>query len=178
MNLPEITSDAEEGFRDLVFAVLTGGDSPGAGATLRAAGKHEGKIVSFEVLLGPAWKQGNLGDTNLVTYQGTVVLSSVGGESDRLVRALDKLYETKLAPVGMNPQTKFTAISLGGNPTKLKSGPVKLKLFFETEDERRYAEAFHNIDLASARIHLNEKDPDYWTAMILALGAGAKAPYN
>jgi hypothetical protein len=176
MLLPEITSESEEAFHDLVFAVVSADNPFRGGATLRAAGAHEGKIVSFEVRLGASWKEGRMGD--LETYLGTVVLSSVGGEPHDLARALDKLYETELAPVGMKERTEFTAISLEGNPRKLKRGPVKLKLFVETDDEERYAEVFLNIDLAKSRLQLNEKDPSYREALVLALGAGIKAPSN
>ena len=174
VDLPEITSESEEGFHDLVFAVVGGGDE----RTLRLKGKHQGTVVGFEVRLGPAWKEGKLGDVNLTTYQGTVVLSSVGGESDELARVIDRLYDTKLAPRGLNAQTTFTALSLEGNPTRLNAGPVKLKLFFESKDESRYAEAFLNIDAAHARVHFDEKDPDYRKALVLALGARAQVPSN
>jgi len=166
VDLPEITSESEEGFHDLVFALVAGSDE----RTLRVTGKHKGTVVGFEVRLGQAWKEGKLGDLNLTTYQGTVALTSVGRESDELARVIDKLYDTKLAPRGLNAQTTFTALSLEGNPTRLKAGPVKLKLFFESKDEHRYAEVFLNIDFANGRVHLNEKDPDYRKALVLALG--------
>jgi len=125
VDLPEITSESEEGFHDLVFALVAGSDE----RTLRVTGKHKGTVVGFEVRLGQAWKEGKLGDLNLTTYQGTVALTSVGRESDELARVIDKLYDTKLVPRGLNAQTTFTALSLEGNPTRLKAGPVKLKLF-------------------------------------------------
>ena len=174
MELPEITSESEQGFHDLVFALVGGGDE----RTLRVKGKHKGAVVGFEVRLGPDWKEGRLGDVNLTTYQGAVVISSVGRESDELARVIDGLYETKLTPRGLNAQTKFTAISLEGNPQRLKAGPVKLKLLFESDDESRYAEAFLNIDVARSRVQLNEKDVDYRKALVRALGVLGKKPSN
>src|SRR3954447_25834695 len=90
--LPEVTAETEEGFHDLVFAVV-GGIENGA---LRARSRYKATVVGFEVRLGAIWKEGKLGGVNLVTYQGTVVLASLGSESDELVRLIDRLYGTKL----------------------------------------------------------------------------------
>jgi hypothetical protein len=174
MALPEVTSESEEGFHDLVFAVVSAIDK----GTFRVRGKYKETPVGFEVRLGAAWKAGKLTGVDLVTYQGTIVLASVGRESDELVRVIDRLYGTKLSPRAFNAQTTFSAISLKGNPQDVTAGPVKLKLFFESKDERRYAEAYLNIDLATNRAQLREKDPGYRTALVLALGAGAKKPSN
>ncbi len=177
MKLPEITSESEEGFHDLVFAIASDSGPSKSGQTLRASGIHQGSTVGFQVLLGPSWKEGKIAEVNLVTYQGTVVLASFGGESHAFARVLDKLYGTKLAPAGMNALTTFTALSLEGNPADLKAGPVKLKLFFETEDEDRYAEAFLNIEAEKSRIYFNEKDVEYRTPLVRALGV-TKIPPN
>jgi len=53
---------------------------------------------------------------------------------------------------------------------RLKSVAKRLtKLFFESEEDDRYAELYLNIDVAGARIELNEKDDDYRKALVLAL---------
>ena len=54
-----------------MFALIDGADQ----RTLRVKGRYKGAVVGFEVRLGPAWKEGRLGDVNLTTYQGTVVIS-------------------------------------------------------------------------------------------------------
>jgi hypothetical protein len=173
---PEITSETEEGSQDLVFALIARSGRTLGGEVLRATGKHQRRLVSFEVRLGPAWKEGNF--AGRITYQGTAAIVSVGEESDALVRILDELYGTKLAPRSMNTETSFTAISLEGNPQELKAGAVKLKLFFEAEEEERYAESFLNIDVAKSRVYLLEKDPEYRTPIVLALSLSTKAPPN
>lgn len=38
---------------------------------------------------------------------------------------------------------------------------MKIKLFFESDDESRYAELYLNIDLPATRLELAERDPDY-----------------
>ena len=65
--------------------------------------------------------------------------------SDELVKAMDSIYQTNLHPNSMRPADK----------------------------EELYAELYLNIDWASSRVHLNEKDPDYRTAVIHALAGSA-----
>ena len=170
--LPEITSESEEGFHDLVFYVREHKKLPDGGQTLRAYGMHQGRQVGIEVSLGPTWKQGSLGaDIPTVTYQGMVRCRSIGAESDLLLQILDKLYDTKQAPKVMSKETVFTGITLGGDPRDLGREPVKIKLFFESDDEDRYAELFANIDLKARKLYLSEKAPEYRSAIIRALRA-------
>ena len=86
-----------------------------------------------------------------------------------LLQILDQLYATKLQPTTIRPTTAFTAISLGGEPSDLTKGPTKIKLFFESDAEDRYAELFTNIDLANGVLQIHEKDPEYRSALIKAL---------
>ena len=51
----------------------------------------------------------------------------------------------------MKDAIRFTGISLEGNPGTPRSGPLKMKLFFESEDEKEYAEAYLNLDLQSRK---------------------------
>jgi hypothetical protein len=81
------------------------------------------------------------------------------------------MYETDLSPRRMKNDVPFDAISLEGNPGDLEKGPVKLKLFFQSSHEDRYAELYTNIDLAARKIYLMEKDPEYREAFIRALQA-------
>src|SRR5215475_9731589 len=134
--LPEITSESEEGFCDLVFAIQEHQKLPDGSQTIRASGTYKGKLVGWEIFLGPNWHSGSLGtDIPLTTYQGEVIFRSKGTESDLLLQSLDQLYGTKQLPKAMNQATNFTAISLEGDPRDLTKGPVKIKLFFESNDE-------------------------------------------
>ena len=67
----------------------------------------------------------------------------------------------------MRPDSR--ASPWGGNPSDLDAGPTKIKLFFESEAEDRYAEVFLNIDVRARSIELNEKDPDYRRPVVSAL---------
>ena len=170
--LPEITSPSDTSWHDLRFRIQQLGSLPNGAQLLRVAGTYRGTPVALGVLLGPSWKEGRLGaDVPLVTYSGSVEVRSLGEQSDRLLAALDELYSTRQRATKMGVQTEFAAISLGGDPTHLRAAPVKLKLFFESDDESRYAELYLNIDTGTGTVELAEKDPDYRTAIVRALTA-------
>ncbi len=169
--LPEITADSEDGsFVDLGFAIRSRESLPDGSEALHAYGVYHGREVGITVVLGTSWKSGTLGtEVPLVTYTGTVTYHSLGAPSDALLQTLDQLYATKLQPTVIRPATTFAAISLGGEPANLTKGPVRIKLFFESDDEDRYAELYTNIDLANGVLQIHEKDPDYRSALIKAL---------
>jgi hypothetical protein len=170
---PPIHSKAGEGFVDLSFAIESREQPAGAAQRLVAVGLDRDQEVAFSITLEPGWKEGKLGGVDLTTFGGTVILGSVGPRSDHLVQAIDRIYATGLGPKTLAQQVKFTGISLAGRPDSLDSGPVKIKLFFESEVEDRYAELFLNLDVARGAVELNEKDPDYRKAVVQAL-AGAR----
>jgi len=170
--LPEITSESEEGFYDLVLAIEEHQESVDGSQTLLASGMYKGRKVSLKVHLGPGWRSGRPDkDVPLAIFRGSASYRSVGAESDLLLQAMDELYGTKQAPKAMNKATEFTALSLGGDPRDLSKEPVKIKLFFESNVEDQYAELFTNIDLKARKLYINEKDEEYRAAIIRALRA-------
>lgn len=165
---PEVASESEEGFHDLLFFIRDFKEAPDGSRSIRAEGLHKGKPLAMEIILGPTWKSGTLGDV-IKTHQGTVTCRSVGADSDSFVQALDELYGTKLNPDKMATETRFTGISLQGDPGKLSGGPTKIKMFFESDVEGAYAEFFTNIELDKHRVEVREKDEGYRAAVIKAL---------
>lgn len=173
---PEVTSETEEGFHDLLLFIEKHEVLPGGTQSIRASGVHRGKRVALEILLGPAWRAGSLGkDVPLTTYRGQVTYRSVGADSDALIRVLDELYGTKLKPTLMASETHFTCITLGGDPRDLRQGRVDAKLFFEAAGEGDYAELFTNIDLAAKSVEIREKDEEYRSPIVRALRADRSA---
>ncbi len=167
---PEITSESEEGFHDLVFRIEEHRKLPDGAQVLRVMGTHKGERVGLEVLLAPAWKRGTLrADVPLVTWRGRVAYRSIGPESDLLIRILDELYGTRQSPKAMARETLFAGISLEGEPNDLGQGTVKIKLFFESDAEGRYAELFTNIEPKAMKLYVREKDPEYRRAIIRCL---------
>ncbi len=169
---PEVTSEEEAGFHDLVFYIQDHQRLSDGSQSIHVIGTHKGRPLGLEVVLGPSWRAGSLGkDIPLVIYRGMVSYRSTGADSDAFVQVLDVLYGAKVSPKAMGKATQFTAISLGGDPRDLTKGPVKIKLFFESEKEEEYAELFTNIELAAHRLEVHEKDESYRSQIVRALQA-------
>jgi len=169
---PEVTSESEEGFHDLVFYIQDYKKLADGTQTIRAAGIYKGQKIGLDVVLSADWKAGSLGkDIPLVTYQSVVTYRSIGAESDSFLKTLDELYGTKLNPKTMKAETHFTGITLGGDPRDLAKEPVKIKLFYEAGGDDGYAELFTNIELAAHKIYINEKDEAYRTMVVKTLNA-------
>src|SRR5207245_4011009 len=92
--LPEITSESEEGFADLVFRLQAHEVLPDGTQNIRVAGLHKNQPVGFDLVLGPTWRKGKLADIGLKTNSGTVSYRSVGAESDAFLQVLDDQYGT------------------------------------------------------------------------------------
>ena len=168
--LPDITSESEEGYHDLVFAIEDHQKLTDGAQRILASGMYKGRKVGLEIDLGAEWRSGPLdADVPVTIFRGSVSYRSIGMESDLLLHAIDEVYGTKQAPKAMNKATEFSAISIGGDPRDLAKEPVKIKLFFESNEEDRYAELFTNIDLKARKLYINEKDEEYRTAIVRAL---------
>jgi hypothetical protein len=169
---PEVTSQSEEGFHDLLFYIEEHKQMRDGSQSIRGLGTHQGRVLGLDVILGPSWQAGSLGkNVPLVTYRGIVTYRSTGSDSDTFLQVLDELYGTKLTPKAMATETRFTGISLGGDPRDLTKGPVKIKLFFESGGPDDYAELYTNIELAARRLEVHEKDEGYRLPVIRALRA-------
>jgi hypothetical protein len=169
---PEVTSEEEAGFHDLIFYIQEHKRLPDGSQSIRGSGRHKGRPLGFEVVLGPSWQAGSLGkDIPLVTYRGIVTYRSTGADSDAFIQVLDELYGAKVGPKAMGREIQFTGISLEGDPRDLAKGPVKIKLFFESDKQDDYAELFTNIELGAHRLEVHEKDEEYRSPVIRALQA-------
>jgi hypothetical protein len=170
--LPEITSGPDEGWHDLTFHIRDDRKLEDGRRALEACGVHHGREVGLVVVLGPAWPAVILsGEVPFTAYKGVITFRSSGQSSDALVQTIDELYGTALNPRSMRMETRFTAISLAGKPHVLEKGPAKIKAFYESEDQDRYAELFVNIDLPHRVLQLNEKDEAYRKQVVRALTA-------
>ena len=164
---PEVTSEEEEGFHDLIFYIQDWQKLADGRQSLKCQGNYKGAALGFEIILGKDWTAGSLGkDIPLVTYQGIVTYRSIGTASDKFIQVVDELYGTKLNPKGMATEVSFTGISLGGDPRDLAKEPVRIKLFFDSGAEKDYAELFTNIELETHRLGFHEKDEEYRSAVV------------
>jgi hypothetical protein len=172
VSLPEIMSESEEGFYDLLFAITEHRKLADGAQTILASGLYKGSKVSLEIYLYPSWQSLPFdADVPLTTYRGNLSIRSIGAESDLLLRAIDEIYGTKQSPKAMNKATEFTGICLGGNPQELSKEIVKIKSFFDSNSANEYAEFFTNIDLNARKLYIREKDEEYRAAIVRALKA-------
>jgi hypothetical protein len=170
--LPEITSAAEEGWHDFTFAIRKDEKLPDGSRVLEARGLYRGREVGVLVVLGASWPEAKLNQkVPWTAYRGVITYRSLGPASDSLLHIMDDRYGTALHPKAMRAETKFTGISLAGKPAALEAEPVKIKVFYESDDEQRYAELFTNIDLQHRVLQINEKDPDYRKPLVRALSS-------
>ena len=166
--LPEVTEGSEEGFRDLTFAIVEVRGEPTGTQRIVAQGKHHGQIVGFVVVLQSGWSEKDFLPEK-PGHLGLVRIESVGKSSDHLIRAMDGIYEARLGVTTFRNAVAADAFALEGNPSELADGPVKLKLFFQSEKEDEYAEVYLNIDVAGGTVELREKDVEYRAPLLRSL---------
>ncbi len=175
VQLPEILSRSEEGFADLTFAIVGRAKDASGDWHFHGRATHSDIVVGFEVVLGSEWKERSidLGDGEaLPAYNGIVHYRSTGTESDQFVQILGQLYGVE-EPQTMKPQVSFAATSLGANPASVETEDLKIKLFFESEEEEKYAEVFTNVEFSSGFLEIREKDEEYRQPLVWAIAGAA-----
>lgn len=164
-NLPDILSETEDGFVDMEFAVTKLESMPSGKFTIDMAAMADSREVALRVAFGRVWKKGTLGG-QITTFQGDVTFLRMDERSDRFIQFMDKVYAAGLRPARMKESIRFVGISLEGNPNTPRLGPLKIKLFYESEEEKEYAEAYLNVDLTNNKGWFNEKDSAYRSALV------------
>ena len=165
--IPEIDSESDPEFIDLKLVLRY---EPRSGLFV-ARGNYRKSRVGFAFRFGPEWREWEPPEVDLRFYVGAVTLQSVGGESDEWLAALSKLYAVATPAERMVNALECEAIALEGDPRRV-SGAVRLKLFVNprAEDPRDYGEAFLSLEADWGHMRFGEKDPEYRSAWIRALG--------
>lgn len=127
-------------------------------------GLFRGKLVGLKVAFSKGLKPGLVGseiDKNVFIRKG-IIFSTIGSESDELLRAISTLYQVKIETPIFAPCVETTAFALEEKQFDFKKDYVRFKVFFNDQaGEDEYAELFTNIDLENRRLELHEKDSDY-----------------
>ncbi len=175
---PEITSESEAGFRDLVFmAKASRADKIGKTSRyIQAAGTYRGQPVGFIFVWGAGEKWERMQEPRVPTpmYRDFGLFMTAGQRSDLFLAALAKEYGEKGATPQMTKYFQVGVVSLKGDPRDPESGPVNLKIFFNDEGGPNYGEAYLNLDLPHSRLVLAEKDHSYRGAIVRSLGGPSK----
>ncbi|MEK7469703.1 MAG: hypothetical protein AAB074_20205 [Planctomycetota bacterium] len=153
---PEIMSESEEGFVDLVFFIADHRRESDGTCVFRAKGLHDGREMEFEILYGS-------------TARRVVEIRRSGASSDEFVKVLDKLFGTGLSPEAMSTSCQFSRVVLSGDPAHPESATMSTKLFHTSGDESLYFELYLNFDLPTRRLELKEKDSEYREAVMKVL---------
>ncbi len=164
--LPELTEEFEDGFVDLSLRMEGLVRDQDGVQHFEARALHKGRVVAFAVALGAKWTPFGSREE---FYCGEARLVSLGDASDAFIQVLDQLYETKAGIMRMGDNTGFTAVSLEGHPDRLSVEPLKMKLFFESENDDLSAEFYLNCDTNDNRVQFREKDMDFRAAVVRAL---------
>ena len=170
LDLPEITANAEfDDFADLDFRLSSHVLLSDGRFSVDARGLHQGELVGFRAVIGKDWLPRLVAGTNVTLYWGHVELLSVATASDALVRVLDELYGVRGGADAMRERVNCAAVALSGDPPSVATQRTNMKLFMNSDDPDGAAELYLNVDVASGRIELHEKDPDYRVNVIRAL---------
>ena len=155
--------DGEEPWCDLMFKIDRQKSSLFSSSTsLHHAGEWNGKPVAFSSQIDSKdWTFVPAEEEDSVPLWGGVVTLSGDGargvELCHLWRSYFGIPGTSAFVDGIRCQ----AVALEGDPTNLKHGVLRTKLFFDNGDPDEYAELYYNLDFDGQYAALNEKDPEY-----------------
>jgi hypothetical protein len=161
--------NTEEGFADLDLPLAAAPQATRVGQRLLAQGTYDGHRVGFAAEIYGEWIEKPLDDKSATFYWGKVTLRSIGEPSDNFVEALSKLYGVSSKSAPMLSEITAQAVGLADDPRTLLEGPVRMKLFFHSDIEERYAEVFMNLDVPSRVVQFHEKDQEYRQNVVRAL---------
>ena len=172
MEIPDLTIQKEDGFVDLSLRMEVPSLDTENGYRFEARALYEGRPIAFAVSFGTEWQAQEVeGESSkFLFYWGEADLVSLGPESDAFIQTLDRLYRTEIGVTQMRRTVHFTAVSLAGDPNLLPAEPLKIKLFFESDEDELCAEVYLNLDVLEKRVEFHEKDQDFRRPLILAIG--------
>lgn len=148
--LPEVTAASEgDDFIDLSFAIRSVAFDAAGNCTVHAYAKHAAKTLGLSVTFRNA-------RTGI-----EIVYSSLGPESDALLRAMSSLYKVPMVKNKFTTSFTAKAFGLGSNLKDIRNKPIDFKAFFNDSDDKKYAELYTNVDLKKNLLELAEKDPGY-----------------
>lgn len=155
--------DGEEPWCDLLFEITEAKSGWLSSKTnLVHAAMWKDRTVAFSsVIDSKDWEFHPAQDEESVSvWWGGVKLSGAG----KFGQSLCELWRDYFKIDGKNEfvdSILCQAVALQGDPTKLKDGAVRMKLFFDNGNPEEYAELFYNLDVSAGYAALNEKDPEY-----------------
>jgi len=159
----------EEGFVDIDLPIADVRREADGAVAITARALIDNVIVGFAIDIRRDWKATPLSGSDFL-YFGKVSLRSLGEDSNRFVALLARLYKVSQPSRPMLVKLELVAVGLADDPSKVMTTPVRMKLFFDPDDEGSgEAEVYVNVDVAARKLQFNEKDPEYREPLVRAL---------
>lgn len=158
----------EEGFVDIDLHVASYNANKDGPFRIRVANTFQGKAVGFLVQIDKKWTAKKMENVKKPLFWGTGQLIFDGEATVAFVEMLSGLYGVSL-PTIVGQQVDFDAVGLFNDPRKLATREVKMKLFFNSENQNLYSEVYLNVNLSEKTLELHEKDQDYRQPLVRSL---------
>ena len=165
-DIPQLFAKSDiAGFADAELKVDRTEKASDGSLIVTAAALAGDERVAIQVIVPQQWRSSRAKEAPITLSTGTLRLRSTGKATEAFVRVLATAYHQKVEKFEF-AEVELAAISLKGDPSRVASTPVQIKVFYESKNEEEYAEAFVNIDLQRGIVQFHEKDPDYRKAVI------------
>ena len=162
----------DEGFLDIDLPIVSVTKENDGTVRISARGLVEGAVVGFAVDLRPTWDPKPIEGASGFFYWGKAAYRRTGEESDRFAALVAKHYGLPRRALTMLREIEAEAVGLDTDPSNVLTSPAKMKFFFHSGSEERYAEVFTNVDVQERRLEFHEKDPEYRVPLVRALTEG------
>jgi len=163
---PDVKVAREGGFVDFEFPVQKVEQLKDGTRSVVVQGNLDGQAIGFAVEFHPNWKAKRLDGSEQSVYWGTGRFVSTGGDTDRFVAALARLYGLR-SDRQAKASVEAEVVGLADDPALMPTAPTRMKFFFQGDgSEAQYSEVFINTDLQRGVLQFNEKDQEYRTPLV------------
>jgi hypothetical protein len=160
----------EEGFLDIDLPLVSVQIVDDGSRRFVALGTISDVEMGFAVTLGTDWHPKQTDDGAATFYWGLGSFERTGVESDNFVRFVAMTYGLPVSGDQSMIQNVHTeVVGLGSNPAGAVQAGAKMKFFFHSDSEERYAEVFVNVDVEQGFLEFHEKDNEYRAPLVRAL---------
>jgi hypothetical protein len=160
----------EEGFLDIDLPLVSVQQVEDGTRRFVALGTISGVEMGFAVTLGSDWHAKQPDDGAATFYWGVGTYERTGVETDNFIRFVARTYGlTVTGDQSMIPNVHAQVVGLDSNPAGAAQAGAKMKFFFHSDSEERYAEVFVNVDIEQGFLEFHEKDNEYRLPLVRAL---------
>jgi hypothetical protein len=164
----KLAAGSEQDFIDLSLRLEKLTMAPDGSFSFIAQHTLEGRNIGFQIELSNKWKVTKLGESGSKAYFGVGKFMSLGDETEKFIDTMAKLYQVKRKPT----KTTIVPIEMVGlvdDPRQINHKPVKMKFFFNSNNDRLSSEVYINVDNERKVVEFHEKDQAYRQQLIDSL---------